>query len=61
MMPAKVQGGRARLIFACVGAVGLSSAPARGAEAFITDQTGDAVSVLDLSSKHVVARDTRIG
>jgi len=26
------------------------------AEAFITDQTGDEVSVLDLGTKHVVAR-----
>jgi YVTN family beta-propeller protein len=29
---------------------------AGGAEAFITDQTGDEVSVLDLKSKQVVAR-----
>ncbi len=31
-------------------------APARAAEAFITDQTGDEVSVLDLGSKQIVAR-----
>jgi YVTN family beta-propeller protein len=36
-------------------------APASGAEAFITDQTGDEVSVLDLGSKQVVARIPVLG
>jgi YVTN family beta-propeller protein len=36
-------------------------APARAAEAFITDQSGDEVSVLDLKSKQVVARIPVLG
>ncbi|MGH6794844.1 MAG: YncE family protein, partial [Methylocella sp.] len=36
-------------------------APASATEAFITDQTGDEVSVLDLESKEVVARIPVLG
>jgi YVTN family beta-propeller protein len=50
-----VNGGRVTVCFACVYAAFLGCAPASGAEAFITDQTGDEVSVLDLGSKQVVA------
>ena len=39
----------------------LWGSPAGGAEAFITDQTGDEVSVLDLGSKQVVARIPVLG
>jgi YVTN family beta-propeller protein len=46
---------------ACVYAAFLGCAPVSGAEAFITDQTGDEVSVLDLGSKHVVARIPVLG
>jgi YVTN family beta-propeller protein len=44
-----------RKSFAFAAAVCLYCAPAMGAEAFITDQTGDEISVLDLASKRVVA------
>jgi YVTN family beta-propeller protein len=39
----------------------LDSAAASGAEPFITDQTGDEVSVLDLKSKQVAARIKVLG
>ena len=42
-------------------AASLGGAPASGAEAFITDQTGDEVGVLDLGSKQVVARIPVLG
>jgi YVTN family beta-propeller protein len=46
---------------ACVHAAFLGCAPVSGAEAFITDQTGEEVSVLDLGSKQVVARIPVLG
>ena len=49
------RGAAAPLAVSCL-ALCLFHATAKGAEAFITDQIGDEVSVLDLSSKHVVAR-----
>ena len=51
-----MNGARVTVRLACVYAAFLGGAPASGAEAFITDQTGDEVSVLDLGSKQVVAR-----
>src|ERR1700758_2030047 len=47
-------GGRGRFGLVC--AVLLNCHPASAAEAFITDQTGNEVSVLDLAAKQVVAR-----
>lgn len=52
---------RASAWLACVYAAFLGCAPASGAQAFITDQTGDEVSVLDLKSKQVVARIPVLG
>src|SRR5206468_2115911 len=57
----QVNGVRATVRLACVYAAFLGCAPASGAEAFITDQTGDEVSVLDLGSKQVVARIPVLG
>jgi YVTN family beta-propeller protein len=56
-----VNGARVAVRLACVYAAFLGGAPASGAEAFITDQTGDEVSVLDLGSKQVVARIPVLG
>jgi YVTN family beta-propeller protein len=56
-----VNGVRASAWLACVYVAILGSVPASGAEAFITDQTGDEVSVLDLKSKQVVARIPVLG
>jgi YVTN family beta-propeller protein len=55
-MNAQRRAGWQRIGFACIGASLLFWDSARGDEAFITEQTGDEVSVLDLSSKQVVAR-----
>jgi hypothetical protein len=52
-----VNGVRITVRLACVYAAFLGCAPVSGAEAFITDQTGDEVSVLDL----VVARIPVLG
>jgi YVTN family beta-propeller protein len=52
---------RASAWLACVYAAFLGCAPASGAQALITDQTGDEVSVLDLKSKQVVARIPVLG
>ena len=49
-------GAQAKACFTWLCAVVLGCGPAVGAEAFITDQSGDEVSVLDLGLKHVVAR-----
>ncbi len=46
---------KTRLFWLCL-ALLLGCAPAGAGEAFITDQTGDEVSVLDLASRQVVAR-----
>jgi len=46
---------KARFVCVCV-ALLVCRAPAGAGEAFITDQTGDDVSVLDLATKQVVAR-----
>ncbi|MBO0732947.1 MAG: beta-propeller fold lactonase family protein [Methylocapsa sp.] len=54
-MNAQRQAGWQLTGFVCIIAGLLICSPARGDEAFITEQTGDAVSVLDLSSKQVVA------
>jgi YVTN family beta-propeller protein len=56
-----VNGARVTVYLACVYAAFLGGAPASGAEAFITDQTGDEVSVIDLKSKQVVARIPVLG
>jgi YVTN family beta-propeller protein len=56
-----VNGVRVSVRLACVYAAVLGCAPAGGAEAFITDQTGDEVSVLDLGAKQVVARNPVLG
>lgn len=46
---------------ACLYVAFTGCAPASAAEAFITDQTGDEVSVLDLGSKQIVARIPVLG
>jgi YVTN family beta-propeller protein len=57
-----VKGARASAWLAGICAANLLwGSPAGGAEAFITDQTGDEVSVLDLGSKQVVARIPVLG
>ncbi len=56
-----MNGARVTVRLACVYAAFVGSAPASGAEAFITDQTGDEVSVLDLGSEQVVARIPVLG
>jgi YVTN family beta-propeller protein len=56
-----VIGVRVTVRLACVYAAFLLCAPASAAEAFITDQTGDEVSVIDLKSKQVVARIPVLG
>jgi YVTN family beta-propeller protein len=57
-----VNGARARAWLAGVcAAIRFWGAPASGAEASITDQTGDEASVLDLESKQVVARIPVLG
>jgi len=56
-----VNGVRITVRLACVYAAFLGSAPASGAEAFVTDQTGDEVSVLDLGSEQVVERIPVLG
>src|SRR5439155_4576088 len=52
----KMTRARASLCIACLCAAVLGCTPATAAEAFITDQAGDEVSVLDLGSKDIVAR-----
>jgi YVTN family beta-propeller protein len=57
-----VKGARASAWLAGICAANLLwGSPAGGAEAFITDQTGDELSVLDLGSKQVVARIPVLG
>jgi YVTN family beta-propeller protein len=56
MTAAQKIGRRGLIGLACIGMVVTSSFPARGDEAFITEQTGDEVSVLDLALKQVVAQ-----
>jgi len=52
----QVKPGQALVLFAALCVSAALCRAASGAEAFITDQTGDEVSVLDLGTKHVVAR-----
>ena len=51
----------ATVCLACVWAAIPGCAPASAAEAFITDQTGDEVSVLDLGLMQIVARIPVLG
>ena len=52
----QVKLGKASVLFAALCVSAALCRAASGAEAFITDQTGDEVSVLDLGLKQVVAR-----
>ena len=52
----QVKPGKALVLFAALCVSAALCRAASGAEAFITDQTGDEVSVLDLGLKQVVAR-----
>ncbi|MGH6811636.1 MAG: YncE family protein [Methylocella sp.] len=58
--PVKGAGARALLAGVCVASL-LWGSPASVAKAFITDQTGDEVSMLDLTSQRVVARIPVLG